>query len=62
MILLNINVTYYEENKFSFTLSHVIRLGRHKTEKVKMAKYNLSVHVILNIFLERAFYICSLFV
>ena len=33
-----------------------------KTEKVNMAEYNyLSVHAILNIFLETAFYICFFF-
>ena len=26
-----------------------------------MAEYNLAVHAILNIFLERTFYICSFF-
>ena len=49
------------DNMTMFIINHVIRLLRHKTEKVNMAEYNLSVHAILNIFLERAFYLSFFF-
>ena len=52
------------DNMMIFIISHVIRLRCHKIDKngeVNMTEYNLSVNAILNILLERAFYICSFF-